>query len=57
MCSSTFIGVQINASMQVTDVSDIRRTIIQTSEIGRLAVQPLPDNRLELAAHASCRYG
>lgn len=30
--SSTFIGIRINSTMQVTDVNDIRRTIIQTSE-------------------------
>jgi hypothetical protein len=30
--SSTFIGVQSNAAMQVTNVSVTRRTIIQTSE-------------------------
>jgi hypothetical protein len=29
--SSTFIGIRINAAMQVTDVSVIRRTIIPTS--------------------------
>jgi hypothetical protein len=32
MRSSTFIGVRVNAAMQVTDVSIIRRTIILTSE-------------------------
>jgi hypothetical protein len=30
--SSTFIGIQSDAAMQVTNVSVIRRTIIQTSE-------------------------
>ena len=30
--SPTFIGVRINAAMQVADVNGIRRTIIQTSE-------------------------
>ena len=32
LCSSTFIGIRIDAAMQVTDVNGIRRTIIQTSE-------------------------
>jgi hypothetical protein len=30
--SPTFIGIQINADMQVADVNSIRRTIVQTSE-------------------------
>ena len=30
--SSTFIDIQINTAIQVTDVSGIRRTIIQTPE-------------------------
>jgi hypothetical protein len=30
--SPTFIGVRINAAMQVADVNGIRRTIIQTPE-------------------------
>jgi hypothetical protein len=30
--SPTFIGIRINSAMQVTDVSDIRRTIIPASE-------------------------
>jgi hypothetical protein len=38
--SSTFICIQINAAMQVTDVSDIRRTITPSPEIGWSAVQP-----------------
>ncbi len=30
--SPTFISIQINAAMQVTNVDDIRRTIIPTPE-------------------------
>jgi hypothetical protein len=37
---STFINVRINAAMQVTNLSVIRRTIIPRPEIGRSAAQP-----------------
>ena len=39
--SPTFIGVQINAAMQVADLNGIRRTIIQTSE-NRKVGGPIP---------------
>lgn len=37
--SSTFIGIQINVAMQVTDVSGICRTIIPTTENRKVTVQ------------------
>jgi hypothetical protein len=40
--SPTFIGVRINAAMQVADVNGIRRTIIQTSENRKVALGTFP---------------
>jgi hypothetical protein len=41
--SSTFIGIEIDVAMQVTDVGIIWRTLIQTSKkIGRSTVRSGP---------------
>ena len=40
--SPTFIGIQINAAMQVTDVNDIRRTVIPTPENRKVDDSALP---------------
>lgn len=55
--SSTFICIQINAAMQVTEVRDIQRTIIPFSEIGRSVVDPALRSACESAVDSRCNAG
>jgi hypothetical protein len=51
--SPTFIGVRINAAMQVADVNGIRRTIIQTSENRKVGGRPRPGHHYLASENSS----